>query len=141
MPNGQLCSSCHRPISKVSYDTIIREAENNKRKLEETEKKLAELLDSRLKQFQESIEAKYDRLSAELLRQNEGRLKEMNKKQREREMEALTVLGPEALEEEEEEEEAAKRAAAVKIEYDKGNPISTTHDSIDLSVEEEYDTK
>jgi integrase len=142
VPNAQLCSSCHRPISKVSYDTIIREAENNKKKLEETEKKLAELLDSRLKQFQESIEAKYDRLSAELLRQNEGRLKEMNEKEREREMEVLTVLGPEALEEELEEIQAAKRAA-VKVNYDdKSNPISTISDDIDCCVEEEeYDAE
>jgi hypothetical protein len=142
VPNSQFCSSCHRPITPISYDAIMREAENNKRKLEETEKKLAELLDSRLKQFQESIEAKYDRLSAQLLRQNEGRLKEMNEKERAREMEVLTVLGPQALEEEEEEVRAAKRAAAVKVNYDnKGNQISTIHDSIDWSVEEEYDAE
>jgi hypothetical protein len=109
---------------------------------ERSKKAVAELLESRLKQFQESIEAKYDRLSAELLRQNERRLKEMNEKEREREMEVLTVLGPEALEEELEEEEAAKRAAAVKI-YgdDKGNPIPTFNENIDWSVEEGYDAE
>ena len=42
------------------------------------------------------------------------------------------------LEEEVEEEQAVKRAAAVKVNYDdEGNPISTIHDSIDWSVEEE----
>jgi hypothetical protein len=62
----------------------------------------------------------------------------MNEKKREQEMEVLTVLGPEALEEELEEEEAAKRADAVKIDYDdKGNPISTISDRIDWSVEQE----
>jgi hypothetical protein len=135
VPNAQLCSSCHRPISKVSYDTIIREAENNKKKLEETENKLAELFESRLKQFQESIEAKYDRLSTELLSQNGGRLKEMNEKEREREMEVLTVLGPEALEEEEEEEEAAKRVAAVRTDDPLLNDIDYTSEFLDTSEE------
>ena len=138
-PESKFCVKCKFVLSFDAFNDTMQESENNKRKLEETEKKLAELLDSRLKHFQENIEAKYDRLSVELLRQNEGRLKEMNEKEREREMEVLTVLGPEALEEEfEEEEEAAKRAAAIKIEYDaKGNPISSIHDSIDCSVEEE----
>jgi hypothetical protein len=114
-PEAKFCAKCKFVISFDAFNETIEEAENNKRKLEETEKKLAELLDSRLKQFQESIEAKYDRLSAELLSQNEERLKEMNEKKREQEMEVLTVLGPEALEEELEEEEAAKRADAVKM--------------------------
>lgn len=88
------------------------------------------------------MRAMVNRLYHELLRQNEGRLKEMNEKEHEREMEVLTVLGPEALEDEIEEEVAAKRAAAVKIEYDdKGNPISSINDDIDCSVEEEYDTE
>lgn len=34
VPGTQLCTSCHRPISTVSYDTITREAENTKKEIQ-----------------------------------------------------------------------------------------------------------
>jgi hypothetical protein len=39
----QLCTSCHRPISTVSYDTIIKEAENTKQRLQLVENTLASI--------------------------------------------------------------------------------------------------
>jgi hypothetical protein len=38
VPGTQLCTSCHRPISAVSYDTITREAENTKKEIEAIKK-------------------------------------------------------------------------------------------------------
>jgi integrase len=118
---------------------------------EKNNKAVAEAVEIRLKQFAEymqRLEAKHDRLADEFMSQNKGRLNRIkDEKKRDTVLsqglwDACAAAELE-VEDELEEEEAAKRAAAVKIEYDqKGNPISTTHDSIDWSVEEEeYDAE
>jgi integrase len=35
LPDTQLCSSCGRPISSITYDAVVRESENTRRELEE----------------------------------------------------------------------------------------------------------
>jgi integrase/recombinase XerD len=146
-PESKFCAKCKFVLSFDAFNETMEESEKTKKELEalrlerERDKKaLAELVDSRLRQFAQSIdktieqrlEAKHGRLADEFLSQNKGGLKKIKdeKKYNAAQSQLLWDAGVAAeveLEEELEEEAAAERLAA----YDK--------EAVNLEFSEEYD--
>jgi hypothetical protein len=95
----QLCTSCHRPISTVPYDTIIREAENLRKELVELKAQQQSQIDRQKKfeeefieRMQEEREANLETLQHEILRLSESQLKKIkNPKERDNEREVLLM--------------------------------------------------
>jgi hypothetical protein len=58
IPNIQLCSSCHKPLTSISYNKIIQEAEQTKRELTELKAKQQE----GFKEMQEKMKAQQEHI-------------------------------------------------------------------------------
>ena len=108
----------HFVLTFDAYNEKVNEAENNKKKLEETKKQLADFVNGQ-KEFQKSIEARYERydnlFSELLLRHNKDKLKKIKDEKKRNAAESQLLWDGAAAAEYELEEELEEKAAQERL--------------------------